>query len=63
MTRLVPDIKGADPGAAGLLVECRGQTPESLQVAVTFVFPLSCLLQSIPKVDSVKHATHCIQCS
>ena len=32
MTRLVPDIKGADPGAAGLLVECRGQTPESLQV-------------------------------
>jgi hypothetical protein len=32
MTRLVPDIKGADPGAAGLLIECRGQTPESLKV-------------------------------
>lgn len=32
MTRLVPDIKGADPGAAALLIECRGQTPETLQV-------------------------------
>ncbi len=32
MTRLVPDIKGADPGAAGLLIECRGQTPECLEV-------------------------------
>lgn len=37
MVRLVPDIKGADPGAAGLLIECRGQTPECLNVRM---FPL-----------------------
>ncbi|BDA46133.1 probable glycolate oxidase subunit GlcD at N-terminal half [Coccomyxa sp. Obi] len=37
MTRLVPDIKGADPGAAALLVECRGQTPESLQERIAEV--------------------------
>ncbi len=33
MVRLVPDIEGADPGAAGLLIECRGQTPECLKVS------------------------------
>ena len=32
MARLVPDIGQADSMAAGLLVECRGQTPESLEV-------------------------------
>ena len=31
MTRLVPDIVGADPMAAALLIECRGGTPEGLQ--------------------------------
>lgn len=28
MVRLVPDIKGADPMAAALLIECRGQVRE-----------------------------------
>jgi D-lactate dehydrogenase len=37
MVRLVPDIRGSDPGAAGLLIECRGQTPQALEV------PLLCL--------------------
>eukprot|EP00210_Caulerpa_lentillifera_P003146 g3006.t1 len=30
MPTLVPDIDGADPMAAALLIECRGQTPEAL---------------------------------
>lgn len=30
--RLVPDIKGCDPMAAALLVECRGQDEAALQV-------------------------------
>ena len=29
--RLVPDAKDAGPGAAALLIECRGQTPDKLQ--------------------------------
>lgn len=32
LTRLVVDIKGADPGAAALLIECRGEDAETLQV-------------------------------
>ena len=32
MVRLVPDIQGSDNGAAGLLIECRGQTPQALEV-------------------------------
>lgn len=32
MTQLVPDIRGADPTAAGLLIECRGQDAETLKV-------------------------------
>mmetsp|Transcript_14411 Transcript_14411/g.39044 ORF Transcript_14411/g.39044 Transcript_14411/m.39044 type:complete len:1096 (-) Transcript_14411:437-3724(-) len=31
MTRLMPEITGADPMAASLLIECRGQTDEALQ--------------------------------
>lgn len=31
MARLVPDIKGADPMAAALLIECRGQDEGALQ--------------------------------
>lgn len=34
MFRLVPDIKGADPMAAALLIECRGETPEALQCRI-----------------------------
>ena len=36
MVRLVQDIKGADKGAAGLLIECRAQTPEGLKVPLLF---------------------------
>lgn len=32
LTKLVVDIKGADPGAAALLIECRGEDAETLQV-------------------------------
>jgi hypothetical protein len=32
LLKLVPDIVEADPLAAALLVECRGQTKEDLQV-------------------------------
>lgn len=32
MQELVPGISGADPTAAGLLVECRGQSEEALNV-------------------------------
>lgn len=32
LTKLVVDIKGADPGAASLLIECRGEDAETLQV-------------------------------
>ena len=31
MLALVPDMAGADPRAAALLIECRGETPEALQ--------------------------------
>ncbi|KAL4426062.1 hypothetical protein ABPG77_007858 [Micractinium sp. CCAP 211/92] len=34
MLRLVPDIKGADPMAASLLIECRGSTEEDLQARI-----------------------------
>lgn len=34
MQELVPDIRGADKFAAGLLIECRGQSPEALQVHI-----------------------------
>jgi len=32
MARLVPDILGADPMAAALLIECRGRDAAALQV-------------------------------
>ncbi len=34
MTRLVPDIMGADPMAAALLIECRGRDEAALQVGL-----------------------------
>ncbi|KAI3429690.1 hypothetical protein D9Q98_005775 [Chlorella vulgaris] len=37
MLRLVPDIKGADPMAASLLIECRGSTEEDLQSRIAEV--------------------------
>ena len=33
LTKLVVDIKGADPGAAALLIECRGEDAQTLQVS------------------------------
>ncbi len=30
----VPDIKGADPMAAGLLIECRGSDPAALDASM-----------------------------
>ncbi len=38
MVKLVPDIQGSDPMAASLLIECRGRTPEALEVRL----PCSC---------------------
>jgi hypothetical protein len=35
MARLVPDILGADPMAAALLIECRGRDASALQVSHT----------------------------
>ena len=32
MVKLVKDIQGSDPMASALLVECRGRTPEALEV-------------------------------
>lgn len=37
MLRLVPDIKGADPMAASLLIECRGNSQEALQERINEV--------------------------
>ncbi len=37
LLKLVPDIVEADPLAAALLVECRGQTKEDLQVCPAVV--------------------------
>lgn len=34
MTRLVPDIKGADSMAAALLIECRGSDEAALKVGM-----------------------------
>lgn len=34
MARLVPDILGADPMAAALLIECRGQDAAALQAGI-----------------------------
>ena len=41
LTKLVVDIKGADPGAAALLIECRGEDAETLQVGYCPTFFLS----------------------
>ena len=46
MARLVPDIGNADPMAAGLLVECRGQTPEALEVPALVAGAVSVQLQA-----------------
>ncbi len=35
LTKLVVDIKGADPGAAALLIECRGEDAATLQVQIS----------------------------
>ena len=32
MVKLVKDIQGSDPMASALLIECRGRTPEALEV-------------------------------
>jgi len=37
MLGLVPDMKGADPRAAALLIECRGETPEALEERIAEV--------------------------
>lgn len=34
MVRLVPDIQGADPMAAALLIECRGRDAAALQASI-----------------------------
>jgi D-lactate dehydrogenase len=34
MATLVPDILGADPMAAALLIECRGRDAEALQASI-----------------------------
>lgn len=35
LTKLVVDIKGADDGAAALLIECRGEDADALRVRLT----------------------------
>jgi D-lactate dehydrogenase len=40
MARLVPDILGADPMAAALLIECRGRDSGALQVGQFCLRPL-----------------------
>ena len=37
MLGLVPDMKGADPRAAALLIECRGETPAALEERIAEV--------------------------
>jgi hypothetical protein len=39
MATLVPDILGADPMAAALLIECRGRDAEALQASIDEVRP------------------------
>jgi D-lactate dehydrogenase len=34
MATLVPDILGADPMAAALLIECRGRDADALQASI-----------------------------
>jgi D-lactate dehydrogenase len=49
MTRLVPDLVGADPMAAALLIECRGQDADTLKVRLPACAPpndSACLMYS-----------------
>ena len=39
MVDLVPGITGADATAAGLLIECRGQTEQALNVSIQPNYP------------------------
>lgn len=61
LTRLVVDIKGADPGAAALLIECRGEDAETLQVCSVLqqAMPLLVLWwtcsMSVPALESFVH--------
>ena len=43
LTKLVVDIKGADEGAAALLIECRGEDAKSLKV-MCFAACCSCIV-------------------
>lgn len=38
LTKLVVDIKGADDGAAALLIECRGEDADALKVILHLVW-------------------------
>ena len=53
MQELVPDIRGSDKLAAGLLIECRGQSAEALQVRHHVVQPCSQQLYGISPVATV----------
>ena len=54
MTQLVPDIRGADPTAAGLLIECRGQDAETLKVGTADLSPQPILRSSEERLSSIK---------
>ena len=59
MVRLVPDIKGSDPGAAGLLIECRGQTPQALEVGHSS-WPSAPAGEASPPVSCSARWTACV---
>ena len=56
MQELVPDIRGSDKLAAGLLIECRGQSAEALQVRrhMRIVVASSCRASSLVTVCLVQ---------
>ncbi len=47
LTKLVVDIKGADPGAAALLIECRGEDAQTLQVSPCLLLVALCSIREV----------------
>lgn len=56
LTKLVVDIKGADPGAAALLIECRGEDADSLKVTYLRLKVLLAFSDSRSQYAETNHA-------
>ena len=61
MQELVPDIRGSDKLAAGLLIECRGQSEEALQVrnSADYAFQALPITLALVRLCRMQTGQHC----